>query len=662
MLIVVSLLAVSVASASVYTVRNQKDSGAGSLRRAIQRANQHLGPDRIKFAPRLAGTVILPMSRLPKLVDPGTTIVGDIDGDGAPDIAINGKRAGNGSGFKVEADECKIIGVAVTSFKFHGIHLNGASRCEIRGCHVGVNLAGTAAVLNGIQQIKLDHSDHNTIGGRGLAGRNIIAVGPDWWQSAGVHVYNSGSNHIRNSNFGIARDGNTPLVSTTWPAGAGVYLETEIPTAQPSDRARPAVPGTSEYNLIGGTDPGDRNVFGAMREAISMWDADRNRVQGNYVGLGRDGNTPVSLGRYLYGYEGIGVRVLHGSSANLIGGAAGGRNVIAQTDLGVQLSSEYTENNIVEGNYFGLNASGTAERRIGTGVYVGSFSGPEIIRDNTFAGSRLRPNQNRIGVDVVHGTGGTVITVRGNRFGVIPGSHTGDPGSLHCGVRAHWTVRVIGNAFYGTNTGVLCEDRSTRGSWIIGNHFRQCQVAVEIQHQACPLLGDMGNAKSRDDGGNIFEDSNTWYIRNKTRRDILAEGNLFPSSPPSPHIKIWDRQDDPTRGVVDIYPIGGIVLAAGAGAAPSLSALAAVPTGSGAQITFALSSPAAVEARVLNTAGRPVRTLCHAHECEAGVNALVWNGQSDRGLHVPSGTYLVRITARNGDGEQRAALCSVTLP
>lgn len=90
-----------------------------------------------------------------------------------------------------------------------------------------------------------------------------------------------------------------------------------------------------------------------------------------------------------------------------------------------------------------------------------------------------------------------------------------------------------------------------------------------------------------------------------------------------------------------------------------ISSLAVVPTRQGAQVTFRLRSSAQVSARVLNIAGRPVKTLCQAKECDAGTNALLWDAQSDQGLPVPNGTYLVEVTARAEDGPQVRGLARV---
>ena len=99
----------------------------------------------------------------------------------------------------------------------------------------------------------------------------------------------------------------------------------------------------------------------------------------------------------------------------------------------------------------------------------------------------------------------------------------------------------------------------------------------------------------------------------------------------------------------------------GDGGTALLSGLTPAPTPAGAQVTFSLSGAANVTSTVLNLAGRPVRTLCSDRACEAGPNTLLWNAQSDAGLRVPNGTYLVRVTARTDDGAERSAAARVVV-
>jgi Tol biopolymer transport system component len=93
------------------------------------------------------------------------------------------------------------------------------------------------------------------------------------------------------------------------------------------------------------------------------------------------------------------------------------------------------------------------------------------------------------------------------------------------------------------------------------------------------------------------------------------------------------------------WPMGGVI-----------SSLCTVPTNAGAQIVFTLSSAGQVEARILNIAGRPVKTLCQARDCEAGTNTLLWNAHSDQGLPVPNGTYLVEVVANTAEGAEARAV------
>jgi hypothetical protein len=92
-----------------------------------------------------------------------------------------------------------------------------------------------------------------------------------------------------------------------------------------------------------------------------------------------------------------------------------------------------------------------------------------------------------------------------------------------------------------------------------------------------------------------------------------------------------------------------------------VTSLATVSTANGAQITFSLSAPATVEVRVLNAAGRPVRTVTPGQECAAGLNTLTWSGTNNAGLRVPNGLYLIEVRARSVSGAQTQALATVQM-
>jgi hypothetical protein len=80
---------VMTAQAATYTVTNANDSGAGSLRDAINQANASIENDTITFASGANGTITL-LSALPNLANNGTLT---ITGNGATNTIISGSNA-----------------------------------------------------------------------------------------------------------------------------------------------------------------------------------------------------------------------------------------------------------------------------------------------------------------------------------------------------------------------------------------------------------------------------------------------------------------------------------------------------------------------------------------------------------------------------------------
>lgn len=84
----------------------------------------------------------------------------------------------------------------------------------------------------------------------------------------------------------------------------------------------------------------------------------------------------------------------------------------------------------------------------------------------------------------------------------------------------------------------------------------------------------------------------------------------------------------------------------------AIGALAAVAAGGGAQVSYTLSEDAAVDAEILNIAGRVVRRLVADRPQDAGPQQVLWDGRSTAGARVPAGTYILRVCARAADGQQ----------
>lgn len=73
-------------------------------------------------------------------------------------------------------------------------------------------------------------------------------------------------------------------------------------------------------------------------------------------------------------------------------------------------------------------------------------------------------------------------------------------------------------------------------------------------------------------------------------------------------------------------------------------------------VTYQLSGPASVSAKVLNIAGRLVRQLVSSRAETAGTHTLTWNLTNSAGSPVPRGMYVIVLEARTEDGQQTRAV------
>lgn len=100
---------------------------------------------------------------------------------------------------------------------------------------------------------------------------------------------------------------------------------------------------------------------------------------------------------------------------------------------------------------------------------------------------------------------------------------------------------------------------------------------------------------------------------------------------------------------------------ASASPAAAVTGLTALPTHAGAELTFALSAPAAVTVRVLNLAGRVVREVATQRALPAGACRILWDGRSSGGTLAPPGTYLGEVRASTAGGELSRGLTTVVV-
>lgn len=287
-------------------VSNTNDSGAGSFRQAILDTNASAGPDIIVFSiPGTGVHSIKPLSPLPYIED---TVI--IDGYTQPGSVPNSAPSPQplNSSLKIEIDGSNL---PVAEYESRCIKLRNAHNSVIRG--LVVNRCGSTGI--------------------GVVTSNYLQI-------TGNYV---GTDANGFNDLGNGRD----LEDKTRWSGNGINIE------------------SSNHFRIGGLQPEDRNIiagnqandifFGNESDNPNL--SEYNVIQGNYIGVARDGVTALPAG-YMYGHCNA---ILNGNSHHdLIGGTEpGATNVIASSyEFGVSYRDGSSFSRL-EGNLIGTDYTGT---------------------------------------------------------------------------------------------------------------------------------------------------------------------------------------------------------------------------------------------------------------------------------------------------------------
>jgi hypothetical protein len=411
--------------AATYLVVNTADSGAGSLRWAIQTANISSGADTIAFAIPGAGPhTIAPTTALPAISDRVY-----IDGYTQPEavqnsnpmltginavlqIELNGAGAwtvGANGALDVRAGGTVVRGLAIGRWDIPGIRLAGSGDHAVEGCFIGTNITGTAGRPNTIGIVV--ESVHNIIGGPDHKDRNLISG------NSGEGLYITGDSTIVYGNFiGSDVTGAAALANRN----AGIHGDladyTEIGGSVLQAR-----------NLISG------NVAGTGGDGDGIWidGGTGNDVIGNFIGVDITGLSALGNAR-------TGVYIRNSADGWIGGESASYRNVISgNLENGVWLD-DGTRGFHVSANYIGCDASGTAAiANLESGVLTWNTDSNMIGGHSAGYGNVISGNFNA-GVYLYS----TADTVQGNYIGT---DHTGT-GILwnHVGVFARSMHCVIG--------------------------------------------------------------------------------------------------------------------------------------------------------------------------------------------------------------------------
>jgi len=384
-------------AATTFVVTNTNDSGAGSLRQAILDANANPGSDLITFDIRSGLKTIMLASKLPDISDPvvidGTTQPGFA---GPPLIEINATNIGFNTVLSISAGNTTIRSVVINNFQDGAILITNGEGNHVEGCYIGTDATGSATTNSRGNAIGIGTSN-NIIGGTTANARNVIHSFTN-----GISIFNSGNgNQILGNYIGLNAAGNASLpsfqgifvgtsnnvIGGTTPGARNVivsegqgciviqpggffttsgnvvqgnYIGTDVTGNVALGLADHGIVifNSSNNNLIGGTTPGAGNViagagFGLRIDGFSASDGppSGNIVQGNFIGVGADGSTPVPN-------RVQGVRISSAVNTTVGGVAPGAGNVIAfngrSEQIGVNgielIGDTNTNNNSIRGN------------------------------------------------------------------------------------------------------------------------------------------------------------------------------------------------------------------------------------------------------------------------------------------------------------------------
>ncbi|NQV13350.1 MAG: hypothetical protein HQ530_03545 [Parcubacteria group bacterium] len=349
------------------------------------------------------------------------------DGDGTADSAERNVISGN------------------TRYGVYIVH-TGTSNNVVAGNYIGLNAAGTSAVANGQHGVYTTAgASSNTIGTDGdgtadSAERNVISGNSVY----GVYILNTGtSNNVVAGNYiGLNAAGTSAVANGHH--GVAIFSG---PSSNTIGTDSDGTADSAERNVISG------NTYDGV---IVGTGSNSNVVAGNYIGTGADGTTDIGNGRY-------GICII--ASSNTIGTDGDGtadsaeRNIISgNTQYGVYILNTGTSNNVVAGNYIGLNAAGTSAVANGFyGVYIfGGASSNTIGTDGDGTADSAERNVisgNTYDGIVINGAGTDNNVAAGNYIG------TGTDGTTDIG-NGRYGIHITGTSSSNTIGGVTVTEEA----------------------------------------------------------------------------------------------------------------------------------------------------------------------------------------------------------
>ena len=411
------LVAFSGSLQAQFVVTNTNDDGAGSLRQAILDANSTAEKSTIEFnIPGTGPHRITPALQYPQIVNP---IV--IDGTsqpgwavGSPVIVIDGSDVPiRQQGFYLinDAHDSEIRGLVIGGYRPGLDFRNGfaivieTNNNIIQGNFIGIEADGETAFPNS-RGVQIMNASGNLIGGTTPQERNIISG---------------------NSSIGIAIFGNEvrtgPISSDN--IIIGNYVGTNADgTSAVGNNDNIQVSEGAINTIIGGLTPEERNIISgaAYRGIVLVSESTENtQIIGNFIGTDVTGTSAVPNTNRA-------INLLQGVNNTIIGGTEEGARNIISGNSSYAIAFQFSDaspgtipvtNNVVAGNYIGVDITGATALPNQSGILLSGLSENNIIGGNIPAARNIISGNTQFGIRFT-GINSKENLVTGNYIGTDP--------------------------------------------------------------------------------------------------------------------------------------------------------------------------------------------------------------------------------------------------
>jgi titin len=321
--------------------------------------------------------------------------------------------------------------------------------------------------------------------------------------NSGVFIYSKGGNKIINCYIGTNASGTAALPNKAH----GIFCQTD-------------------NNTIGGTTTAERNLISGNAKAgvfFYLNSAHHNKVLGNYMGTDVTGTKAIANQN--------GVHVNAGQYNTIGGTTAGARNVLSgNIHDGVLINSGNAKGNVIQGNYMGTNAAGTA--KLGNGWYGVEISQPENVVGGTAVGARNVISANGYAGVVMYLLTGHNNRVEGNYIGT---DYTGTKDLGNVGAGVDMTNGAKNNIVGGTTTAarniISGNDRigvgiynGSNGNQVLGNYIGICANGCALLNAKNGVLINNGSS------GNVVKSNRIAWIGGHYAAVQISSGATSQSS------------------------------------------------------------------------------------------------------------------------------------